>query len=221
MILDADDRISYDWIELLLTSVNHRGSIGGYGSTKRIDFIGSEYFTNLSHGQRYRFTASKFRFIRVLSALLYPESLGLVNLCYSVWKTDVFYDIAIKSGFFSDKLPWTIDFDRVFILECLWRGSVQSVPAVSIYRRTKDTIPSWESFAMRDFRFSFRKILKRRTLMIIQLFRVKPSVKLILWWMKQKRIRYMFLPVLILRILLSVFSRQIDEVMGKVSRTIR
>lgn len=202
MLLDGDDYISKDYLEALIGSLQGTDAIGAFGKGYVLDFSGREYRLHISNDRRYGFTSSPFRFFRLAVALLIPESLGLVNLIYGVWKTDVFKEFVQFRELFAATKDWPGDYDRAFILECLETGRITSVIGPCLYKRLKIDIP----ISDKEIRIGRYRNVRKTSFWFFSIFSLyvlaKPPYARIYEWISEKSKRFIFIPIYSFRVLI-------------------
>jgi glycosyltransferase involved in cell wall biosynthesis len=119
MWLDADDFISPQWIEKLLKSFTGEDIICSIGLLELVDYKGVTVINNSSALRLFKFTCSRFRLLRVSLSILHPESFGLVNVMYGLWRTDVVKFVRKITTENSD-----LRHDQIFLLNALKTGKI-------------------------------------------------------------------------------------------------
>jgi glycosyltransferase involved in cell wall biosynthesis len=132
MWLDPDDFISYKYVKTLLESLRDKDHIGAIGLLQLIDYKGDLIENNLSSLRLFKFTSNRFTLIRVLIAILHPESFGLVNMIYSLWRTE-------SLRFIRSSTPENLDFryDQIFLLNALKKGKIIHLNQVFHFRTAR------------------------------------------------------------------------------------
>ena len=214
MILDADDYLGVNWLSELSASMAKSDSIAAFGTYCMVDTNGVLFDRNLSNGRSFKFASRKNRFWRVASYIMAPESLGKVNLVYSLWRTEVLRDLTVSKEIFSESKPWNTNFDQIFVLECLDFGAILSVPTTKIFRAAKLEIdePMNQSRMVQN-RDIFKK-LRRFVLVTLQVFLKRPPFSLTIKWMREDIRRFYYFPFLLLRVLLSIFSPLLEKILS-------
>ena len=129
MWLDADDFISSHWIETLLKSFSGKEEICTVGLLELVDYKNNPMMNNPSALRSFKFTSNRFRLLRVSFAILVPESFGLVNAMYGLWKTDSLRFIRRTTLDNSD-----LNHDQIFLFNALKTGRIGYVNEVFHFR---------------------------------------------------------------------------------------
>ena len=119
MWLDPDDFISSQWVKTSLDSLSNEDYIGAIGLLQLIDHKGDLIENNPSSLRFFKFTSNRFTLIRVLIAILHPESFGLVNIIYSLWRTE-----SLRLVRKSTLENLDLSYDQIFLLNALKRGKI-------------------------------------------------------------------------------------------------
>jgi glycosyltransferase involved in cell wall biosynthesis len=120
MWLDADDFISPEWITTLLVLLENKDYICAIGLLELVDSKGYLVNNNPSTLRSFNFTTNKFGFIRVGGAILHPESFGLVNILYGLWRTESLRLVRKMTPENS-----ILHFDRIFLLNAMKTGRIK------------------------------------------------------------------------------------------------
>lgn len=200
MWLDADDFIEKDWLSKNLYYLREYNSVGSFGRVMLSNDGGITLIDNTSNRRSYRFANSRFAHIRIISYLFLPESYGAVNILYSVWNSEF-----LKNSITWGKSEKSLDFDTEFILHVLSRSRISIVPDTFLIRENRGfnhhITSSFSSPAPKE------SYLSRISSILWQLFITKPRTSRYLNWVRRNPLYIsVVLPVLILRIILSIFS---------------
>ena len=217
-ILDGDDYISPDYLEKLLPAIESTKSIGAYGKNITIDKSGRIYYLHISNNKRFYFTSFHNSLSRLSCALITPESLGLVNILYSVWKTQILKELSTQHNVFSEARGWPGDYDRKFILDCLERGPIASVKGPKIFRRLKFDVPKT---AIEDKYFNFNRMGRfflTTIFTLLELLRKKPPYQTIFSWARSKPSRSIYILFYCLRIAVWFFGSSLTLILSVPSR---
>lgn len=154
MWLDADDFVSKNWVMKILEQMPDSTYGGSSGIVRLSNDGGSSFLNNVSDGRSHSFVQSKNSNYRLFRYVFTPESLGAVNLLYSVW--DV--------SFLRENITWSsndtsLDFDTEFLLQTLSKKPILvSKEAILVrensgYGSEESSIPSktnltpWKKFS--------------------------------------------------------------------------
>jgi glycosyltransferase involved in cell wall biosynthesis len=193
MFLDGDDFISNNYISCLINEFSDKSIIGSMGRVNLIDSSGVIIDDNPSTNTIFKFTSSSKYWYRVSGALLAPESLGLVNCLYGLWKKDY-----LRSLDLWNRETRTKNFDQIFVLNALKKGKI---------KYTNKSIQFRSSFRAGPTRS--KNIINRITFLrnTMQFFVTIPPVHSHFNWIikNMSSASFLYLFILVLRTIISSF----------------
>jgi glycosyltransferase involved in cell wall biosynthesis len=199
MWLDADDVISPQWLQMLLCAVENGDKICSIGLLNLVDLNRTLVTNNPSSLRAFKFTTNNFALIRVFFAILIPESFGLVNVLYGLWKIDKLKFVRESTVENSD-----LRHDQIFLFNALKSGKISYVKGVFHFRRVlprKNEIDKLYSIRFKK-KYFFR--YPRRIQIIEYIWRClndMPPINIYFnWIIREKSLaKYLYLSALLLR----------------------
>lgn len=214
LFLDADDYISKNYLEILVGTLEKSKAVCAAGVLQLILKNGEVAFKNPSHEMTFKFTSSRFKFVRVIFALLIPESLGLVNILYGVWYTSGLKNIKLWNDSETRN-----NFDQEFTLNALNLYTIKYSQQTSIFR-TLNNEPKVVSKVSKINNLAYRKSRTSGYLVInkflIQLFKTPPPYKLHMDWIINNISLFspIYFHILIFRVVLTLPYYFVFKVVG-------
>ena len=203
--LDGDDFISSNWLSELVPIIEMSNCIAAFGKVKVIDDRNMIVQNSASNNKSFSFTNFESKTGRIASSLLLPESFGLVNVLYGVWKTTAIYELAIAQNLFQSENNWDFDYDQLFVLDSLLLGKIASSGNTSIFRRLKTA----QSEIYLDKYGNYSSILRNNSIVsfLWEILTVRPNFNLYLVWLRHHKKSGIYFMILAFRSVISVFSR--------------
>lgn len=132
MWLDPDDFIDKNWFSTHISNLENDEICASFGLLKLSNSAGKDFAVNPSNLRKFNFINSEFKLKRITFGILLPESFGLVNLLYSVWRTE-----QLKECINWDFNEKNLDYDIDFLLSSLWKYRIKSDADTCIVREVR------------------------------------------------------------------------------------
>lgn len=202
MWLDPDDILSKNWLSTLIAKLSDDRFVCATGVLQLIDNHDNLVINNVSSGRNFAFTASRYRFFRIFSALLLPESFGIVNFLYGLWSIDALRKIKLWSQ--DDE---TLTFDQEFVLNALAMGPILYTSETVHYRRTHWSLLEVDNSIKVGSPKAYEVIRINPISYLGELLTIKPTFHLYRNWVQQEKLTApVYLTAIYFRQILSLVS---------------